>query len=169
MRRFTRTPCYDGPEDPAIGEVRGTLEPGETVINETVGGADHDYVAASETRAGMITSANSRPRYSRPGGHIYYGPSYVSPHGKEGTVRGIISEMWYDDGSKEFEEIHRRVQEEGEFRADRRASRIGGMDEMEDSMVPRERFHALTGLKPFGRRAGPSEDCAPPSPVVSWV
>ena len=25
MRHFTRTPYYSGPDDPAIGEVRGTL------------------------------------------------------------------------------------------------------------------------------------------------
>ena len=52
------------------------------------------------------------------GGHTYYGPSYVSPNGEEGTVRGFTSEMWYDDGSKEFEEIHARVQKEGKFLAD---------------------------------------------------
>ena len=68
MRCFTRTPHYSGPDDPAIGEVRGTLELGETVVIETVGGADNDYVAAGETRAGMITSATSHRRYSRPGG-----------------------------------------------------------------------------------------------------
>ena len=68
MRHFTRTPCYSGPDDPEIGEVRGTLKLGETVIIETVGGADNDYEAAGETRAGMITSGQSHPRYSRPGG-----------------------------------------------------------------------------------------------------
>ncbi|MDP7449084.1 MAG: hypothetical protein QF689_10900, partial [Candidatus Latescibacteria bacterium] len=67
MRRFNRTPCYTGPEDPARDEVRGTLQLGETVTIETVGGADHDYEAAGETRAGMIVAANT-PRYSRRGG-----------------------------------------------------------------------------------------------------
>ena len=67
MRRFNRTPCYTGPDDPARGEVRGTLQLGETVIIETVGGSDHDYEASGETRAGMIVAANT-PRYSRQGG-----------------------------------------------------------------------------------------------------
>ena len=31
MRHFTRTPHYSGPDDPEIGQVRGTLELGETV------------------------------------------------------------------------------------------------------------------------------------------
>jgi len=68
MRRFTRTPHYSGPDDPEIGDSRGTLELGETVIIETVGGSDHDYIAAGETRAGMITSADTHRRYARPGG-----------------------------------------------------------------------------------------------------
>ena len=68
MRRFNRTPCYSGPDDPDIGAVRGTLELGETVIIETVGGSDHDYEAAGETRAGQITGADTHPRRSRPGG-----------------------------------------------------------------------------------------------------
>jgi amidase len=68
MRRFNRTPCYSGPDDPEIGQVRGVLELGETVIIETVGGADNDYEAAGETKAGMITSGQSHQRNSRPGG-----------------------------------------------------------------------------------------------------
>ena len=68
MRRFTRTPCYSGPDDPEIGQLRGTLELGETVVIETVGGNDHDYEAAGETRAGQITAAATHPRYSRRGG-----------------------------------------------------------------------------------------------------
>ena len=68
MRRFNRTPCYSGPDDPEIGSVRGTLELGETVVIETVGGSDHDYEAAGETRAGQITAATSHVRRSRPGG-----------------------------------------------------------------------------------------------------
>ena len=67
MRRFTRTPCYAGPDDPERGQPRGTLELGETVVVETVGGADHDYEAAGETRAGMIVAADT-PRHSRHGG-----------------------------------------------------------------------------------------------------
>ena len=67
MRHFTRTPCYSGPDDPERGQPRGTLKLGETVVVETVGGADHDYEAAGETRAGMIVAANT-PRHSRHGG-----------------------------------------------------------------------------------------------------
>ena len=68
MRTFTRMPYYSGPDDPEIGESRGTLELGETVVIETIGGADNDYIAAGETRAGMITSASTHRRYARPGG-----------------------------------------------------------------------------------------------------
>ena len=64
MRHFTRTPCYSGPDDPERGQPRGTLELGETVIIDTVGGSDHDYEAAGETRAGQITAANTT-RHSR--------------------------------------------------------------------------------------------------------
>mgnify|MGYP001077113091 FL=1 len=67
MRRFTRTPCYTGPDDPERGQVRGTLQLGETVVIETVGGSDHDYQAHGETRAGQSTAA-ATPRHSRPGG-----------------------------------------------------------------------------------------------------
>ena len=68
MRHFTRTPCFSGPDDPERGQVRGTLQLGETVKIDTVGGADNDFVAAGETKAGMITSGQSHPRHSRPGG-----------------------------------------------------------------------------------------------------
>ena len=37
MRRFTRTPCYSGPDDPERDQPRGTLKLGETVVVETVG------------------------------------------------------------------------------------------------------------------------------------
>jgi acetamidase/formamidase len=67
MRHFTRTPVYAGPDDPERGEPRGTLQLGETVKIDTVGGNDHDYEAAGQTRAGMIVAANT-PRGSRPGG-----------------------------------------------------------------------------------------------------
>ena len=64
MRRFNRTPCYSGPDDPEMGQLRGVLELGETVIIETVGGADNDFEAAGETKAGMITSGEShRPLF----------------------------------------------------------------------------------------------------------
>jgi len=68
MQRFNRTPCYSGSDDPEIGQVRGTLQLGETFIVETAGGSDHDYEAAGETQAGLITSALSHVRRSRHGG-----------------------------------------------------------------------------------------------------
>ena len=57
-----------------------------------------------------------------PGGHTYYGPSYISPtritgH-QEGVDRGFRSEIWEDDGSSEFAKIHDRAKKEGVFRAD---------------------------------------------------
>ena len=48
--------------------MRGTLALGETVVIETIGGADNDFEAAGETRAGMITSGESHRRYARRGG-----------------------------------------------------------------------------------------------------
>ena len=57
-----------------------------------------------------------------PGGNTFYGRSYVSPTSvtgrEEGTIRGIRSEIWEDDGSAEFTRIYERVQNEGTFRAD---------------------------------------------------
>ena len=57
-----------------------------------------------------------------PGGNTFYGRSYVSPTRvtgrEEGTIRGIRSEIWEDDGSTEFAGIYERVQQEGTFRAD---------------------------------------------------
>ena len=53
-----------------------------------------------------------------PGGHTFYGPTYVDPYGEEGTVRGMRSELWEEDGSAEFEQIYERVQREGRMRAD---------------------------------------------------
>ena len=70
MQRFNRTPCYSGPDDPERGQIRGTVQLGETFIVETVGGSDHDYEAAGEVQAGLITSALSHVRHSRPGGPI---------------------------------------------------------------------------------------------------
>ena len=88
MRRFTRTPHYSGPDDPEIGQVRGTLALGETVIIETIGGADNDFEAAGETRAGMITSGESHRRYARPGG-----PFLIEGIGPDDWVAIEIVEM----------------------------------------------------------------------------
>ena len=56
-----------------------------------------------------------------PGGHTFYGRSYISPSGltgrEEGTIRGLKSELWEDDGSNEFDRIYEQVQKEGTFRA----------------------------------------------------
>ena len=56
------------------------------------------------------------------GGNTFYGRSYVSPTRvtgrEEGTIRGISSEIWEDDGSTEFTHIYERVQQEGTFRGD---------------------------------------------------
>ena len=71
MRCFTRTPYYTGPDDPKIGEVRGTLRLEETVMIETIGGADNDYEAAGFLKAGQIISGESHRRYARPGGPFY--------------------------------------------------------------------------------------------------
>lgn len=67
MRHFTRTPYYTGPDDPARGQVRGTLQLGETVIIETVGGHDQDTSISGELRQGMVFEVGT-PRGSRPGG-----------------------------------------------------------------------------------------------------
>ena len=71
MRRFNRTPHYTGPDDPEIGEVRGTLQLDETVIIETIGGADNDYEAAGFLKAGQIISGERHRRYARPGGPFH--------------------------------------------------------------------------------------------------
>ena len=71
MRRFNRTPHYTGPDDPEIGEVRGMLQLDETVIIETIGGADNDYEAAGFLKAGQIISGESHRRYARPGGPFH--------------------------------------------------------------------------------------------------
>ena len=68
MRRFTRTPYYTGPDDPEIGKVRATLQLDETVVIETIGGADNDYEAAGFLKAGQIISGDTHRRYARPGG-----------------------------------------------------------------------------------------------------
>lgn len=61
MRRFKRTPYYNGPDDPEHGEVRGTLKLGETAIIETPGGADGDLYPG-------VVPETTTPRGSRPGG-----------------------------------------------------------------------------------------------------
>lgn len=57
-----------------------------------------------------------------PGGHTFYGRSWVSPASltgtQEGAVRGHRSELWEDDGSAEFSRIWDRVQKEGTIQAE---------------------------------------------------
>ena len=67
MRRFIRTPYYSRPDDPERGQVRGSLKLGETVVIETVGGHDQDYVAAGRLMPGDIMEVRT-PRHSRQGG-----------------------------------------------------------------------------------------------------
>ena len=62
-----------------------------------------------------------RPRHigilHMPGGATWYGRGYVSPTSVTGTeeagVRGFRSELWEDDGTPGFEEMHARVEKEG--------------------------------------------------------
>ena len=70
MRKFTRTPYYQGPDDPEIGEVRGPLQLGETVVIETVGGHDQDYEKDHPLRAGAVMEVFEK-RFSRPGGRFH--------------------------------------------------------------------------------------------------
>ena len=70
LRCFTRMPYYNGPDDPARGEIIGTLSLGETVIADTFGGHDQDYIAAGKLKAGDVMEVRT-PRYSRPGGPFY--------------------------------------------------------------------------------------------------
>ena len=55
-----------------------------------------------------------------PGGHTFYGPSYVSPSAvtgrEEGVIRGIRSELWMDDGSDRFQQTYNQVQTTGIIR-----------------------------------------------------
>ncbi len=65
MERYTRTPYYKGEDDPEIGEVRGPLKLGETVVIETVGGHDQDYENNHESyQAGSTVHI----RAQKPGG-----------------------------------------------------------------------------------------------------
>ena len=81
-------------------------------------GYEVDEEALARLAAQKITE---RPRYvgvlHMPGGHTFYGPSYVSPEGEEGSVHGFSSELWEDDGSKEFAEVYERTRREGKFLA----------------------------------------------------
>ena len=70
MRKFTRTPYYEGPDDPEIGRVRGPLQLGETVVIETVGGHDQDYENDHPHRAGAVMEVLEK-RHSRQGGPFF--------------------------------------------------------------------------------------------------
>jgi len=70
MRHFTRTPHYAGPDDPNRNEIKGTLELGETVIIETVGGHDQDYEAIGRLLPGDIMEVREH-RHARQGGPFY--------------------------------------------------------------------------------------------------
>ncbi|MBT5872861.1 MAG: hypothetical protein HOH43_05530 [Candidatus Latescibacteria bacterium] len=69
-RRFTRTPYYNGPDDPDRGSITGTLALGETIITETFGGHDQDYLGIGRLKAGDVMEVRT-PRYSRPSGPFY--------------------------------------------------------------------------------------------------
>ena len=60
-RRFTRTPYLSGPDDPERGQVRGTIQLGETVVIEIPGGYD------SILEPGVVPELSER-RHSRRGG-----------------------------------------------------------------------------------------------------
>jgi amidase len=70
MRRFTRTPYLKGPDDPECKEIRGTLQLGETVVVETVGGHDQDYEKIGRLLPGDVMEVRP-PRHSRQGGPFY--------------------------------------------------------------------------------------------------
>ena len=57
-----------------------------------------------------------------PGGRRYYTPA-VPPVARltgreEGTIRGISTELWEDDGSEAFAEVYERVAKDGSFEAE---------------------------------------------------
>lgn len=70
MRQFTRTPYYTGAGDLDRGAVRGSIQLGETVQIETVGGHDQNYLDKKDLRAGAIMNVEGH-RGSRPGGPFY--------------------------------------------------------------------------------------------------
>lgn len=57
-----------------------------------------------------------------PGGHTVYTPRFPSVSRltgyEEGTIRGLRTELWEEDGSPEFERLYERVQNEGVVAAD---------------------------------------------------
>jgi acetamidase/formamidase len=63
-RRFTRTPYYNGPNDPERGKIRGVLKLGETVIIDLPGDTGD-----TDLKPGVVPDPNiTPPRGSRPGG-----------------------------------------------------------------------------------------------------
>ena len=66
---------------------------------------------------------NVIPRYVfrlyLPGGGMYYTPSFPNVPAitgrEEGTIRGLRSEQWEEDGSSEFEKAYERVQKSGAY------------------------------------------------------
>lgn len=70
MKRYTRTPYYSGRDDPEIGQIRGPLTLGETVVIETVGGHDQDYEQNHVLQPGAMMEVKE-PRYARQGGPFY--------------------------------------------------------------------------------------------------
>lgn len=76
-RHFTRTPHYSGPDDPAIGQIRSTIALDETVVIETIGGADNDYEAAGFLKAGKLYRALAIGD-ARPGFATGYMGNYVT-------------------------------------------------------------------------------------------
>src|SRR5262249_43748402 len=64
VRRFSRTPYYNGPNDPERGRIRGTLKLGETVIIDVPGDTGD-----TDLKPGVVPDPNvTPPRGSRPGG-----------------------------------------------------------------------------------------------------
>ena len=55
-----------------------------------------------------------------PDGGTFYGPGYIDPGRvtgrEEGDLRGFRSEIWEDDGGKDFAEVFARVEKQGVFR-----------------------------------------------------
>jgi len=105
-----RIPVEDGaspvPEEPGLG-----VEVDEERLEDLASRA----AAAAEPRrcVGVFTM---------PGGRRYYTPA-VPPVARltgreEGTIRGISTELWEDDGSEAFAEVYERVAKDGSFEAE---------------------------------------------------
>ena len=63
-RRFTRTPYFTGPDDPARGQIRGSLQLGETVIIDVPGDTGD-----TDLKPGVVPDPGvTPPRGSRPAG-----------------------------------------------------------------------------------------------------